>query len=348
MRMQPKAWTHFRLIDLADAMILAVANLAVWIIHPWLSLSFAWRRRRLPAFATPRGVSELVQWRKIFDRNPLFPILVDKLRVKDWARSKANGVETAPIVWSGTTAADIPEALLVPGYVIKTNHGTGTNYFPHRGPRPRDELNRQFDAWLARRFDHELQWAYGQVPPRIIVEQLIGGGAPIWEMTFRCSDGKAATAFVAIDQKTGRERQAYFTGAGERLPDALGRPPDRSLPPDFRLGPDFARARELAELLSRGLDFVRVDLMVDGEHVYLCEMTIYPGSGFSDEIRTNTADRIERGWIEAIGKSWFLSTPQPWPLSLYAGAFRRWAEARGQVLQAGGATATRAGLRAKR
>jgi len=323
-----KAMKQSRLLVATDAMVLAIADLAVLVIHPWLALSFAWRRRRPPAFATPLGVSELVQWRKIFDRNPLFPILVDKQRVKDWARRKVPDVETAEIVWSGTAAADIPEGLLVPGYVIKTNHGTGTNYLPHRGPRPRDELNRQFDAWLARRFDHELQWAYGQVPPRIIVERLIGRGAPVIEMTFRCSDGKAATAFVAIDQKTRRERRAYFTGAGERLPDAAGLSPDRCLPSDFRLGPEFARARALAELLSRGLDFVRVDLIVDGGHVYLCEMTIYPGSGFSDEVLTHTADRIERGWIEAIGKSWFLSTPQPWPLSLYAGAVRRWAARR--------------------
>jgi hypothetical protein len=96
------------------------------------------------------------------------------------------------------------------------------------------------------------------------------------------------------------------------------------LPDDYELPESFWRARQAAEVLSRGLDFVRVDLMVHDDEIYICEMTLYPGSGFSDELATHTAPYIERGWIAALERSWFLSTPQPWPASRYAAALRNW------------------------
>jgi hypothetical protein len=311
-------------LSLADRLVLAAANLFVWLRHPWLSLSFWYRRRRAPLLATPRGVSELVQWRKIFDRNPLYPELADKLSVKDWARAQIPGLEAAEVLWTGTRAADLPAELLRPDVVIKTNHGTGTNYFPGRRNLPRPELNALLDGWLHRRYDTELQWAYGLVPPTLMVERLVGGGAPLTEMTYRCTGGRVATAFVATEQKTPNERNAYFTGDGTRLPPKHGSKAEKLLPPDYVLPESFWRAHAVAERLSRDFDFVRVDLMVEGEQIYICEMTIYPGSGFSDEKATNTAPFIERGWIDAWEKAWFLSTPQPWPARLYAAALKRW------------------------
>jgi len=311
-------------VSFSDRLVLFAANLFVWLRHPWLSLSFWYRRRRPPLFATPRGISELVQWRKIFDRNPLYPVLADKLRVKDWARAQLPGLQAAQVLWTGTRAADLPAELLRPDVVIKTNHGTRTNYFPGRRSLPRPELDALLDGWLQRRFDTELQWAYGLVPPTLMVERLVGDGAPLTEMTFRCAGGKLATAFVAIEQKTPRERNAYFTADGTRLPPKRGTAPEKLLPPDYVLPEIFWRARDVAETLSRDFDFVRVDLMVHDDEIYICEMTIYPGSGFSDEKSTHTAPFIERGWIDAMEKAWFFTAPPPWPARLYIAALRRW------------------------
>lgn len=315
-------------LSFSDRLVLFAANLFVWLRHPWLSLSFWYRRRRPPLFATPRGVSELVQWRKVFDRNPLYPVLADKLRVKDWARAQLPGLQAAQVLWTGTRAAELPAELLRPDVVIKTNHGTRTNYFPGRRCLPRPELDALLDGWLQRRFDTELQWAYGLVPPTLMVERLVGDGAPLTEMTFRCSGGKVATAFVATEQKTPRERNAYFTADGMRLPPKRGTAPEKLLPADYVLPEIFWRARDVAETLSRDLDFVRVDLMVQDDQIYICEMTLYPGSGFSDEKATHTAPYIERGWIDALEKAWFFTAPQPWPARLYIAALRRWRVAR--------------------
>jgi hypothetical protein len=157
-----------------------------------------------------------------------------------------------------------------------------------------------------------------------MVERLIGGGELLREITFRCCNGKASTAYVYVNQKTPNEQRACFTAEGERFPHEIGMAPARRLPDDFRAGPEFFRARDIAEQLSLGLDFVRVDFMFHDDQLYLCELTFYPDSGFGDEHRTHTADRIYRDWIAALERSWFLSTPQPWPASRYAAALRNW------------------------
>ncbi len=321
-------------LTLADRAVLAMANLWVWCRHPYLSAAFWWRRRRPPLFATPRGVSELVQWRKIFDRNPLFPVLADKLAVKSWAQAKLPGLRTAEVLWTGTRAADLPNELIRDDVVIKTNHGTRTNWFPGREKLARADADVRLDGWLARRFDTELQWAYGQIPPRLMVERLIGDGKPLWEMTFRCCNGKAVTAYVYHAQRTPDERRACFTAEGERLAAERGLKPEHLFPQDFSVGPDFFNARAVAEALSADLDFVRVDLTLSESELYLVEMTFYPDSGFGDEHRTHTAGRIERAWVSALGKSWFLNQRHRWPVSIYAAALRRWAAERAALLAA--------------
>ena len=321
-------------LSFTDRVVLSAANLFAWLRHPHLSLAFLWRRRRRPTFATPAGISELVQWRKIFDRNPLFPVVVDKLRVKDWARERVPGIATADVVWSGTAARDIPTEFLEPGYVAKTNHASSTNYFPHRKPLPRAEVDAKLDGWLARRADNEAQWAYGQVPPRLMVERMVGEGSPLQEMTFRCCDGRASTASVYLAQKTPAEKRACFTPEGVRYPYETGMSPTRRLPDDYRVGPEFFEARALAERLSQGIDFVRVDFMYHAGTIYLCELTLYPDSGFGDEWRTHTAEVIYRDWLETLDRSWFFSAARSWPAKLYASSMRRWIKQRRADLDA--------------
>ena len=41
-----------------------------------------------PNLSDPRTFNEKLQWRKLYDHNPLFPVLMDKVRMPDWARRK--------------------------------------------------------------------------------------------------------------------------------------------------------------------------------------------------------------------------------------------------------------------
>ncbi|MEO6395260.1 MAG: ATP-grasp fold amidoligase family protein [Devosia sp.] len=322
LRELPQRWT--------DAVVLALANGLAVLSHPGLAFRYVQKMRGWPLFATPRGHSAMVQWRKIFDRNPQFVLFCDKYRTKQWARERDPEIALAEVVWTGTRPEDIPDEFLAPGYLLKANHGSGYNYFPHRKRWPRERVERRFRHWLSRRFRGASEWAYWHVEPMLHIERMLP--LPLWEITFRCHDGVVSAFYVAIDQKLASEHGNYFAASGERLPLAADDTESEDLPADFMLPPVFATARRHAELLSQGVDYVRVDLMCVGDAVYFCEMTVYVGSGFGRENNSPAGALIEKGWLGAIGVSWFLSTPQPWPLSLYARAFQRWVQRRRQEL----------------
>ena len=84
----------------------------------------------------PRSFNEKLCWRKIYDRNPLFPIIVDKIAVRKYVVERV-GTERAvelliPLFFETQNPATIPFQLLPDEYVVKANHGSGMNLIIRR------------------------------------------------------------------------------------------------------------------------------------------------------------------------------------------------------------------------
>src|SRR5262245_32416888 len=92
--------------------LLALANGVIWLRHPILVAKYFRRFRRMPNVACPRIQPERMLWRKIFDRNPLYRLMVDKLAVRELVRARCPGLAMSEIVWVGTEAGQIPDAFL--------------------------------------------------------------------------------------------------------------------------------------------------------------------------------------------------------------------------------------------
>jgi len=308
----------------ADRLVFAVVQAICLLRYRKLRREFRRVRGRQPNLAQPTEHTDLVQWRKIFDHDPRFIRFTDKLATKYWAAEHFPDIRVAMPLWVGSRPEDLPDELIVPGNVIKASHGFRMNYFPGPAPLPRPELDAMMAGWLRRSHYIQDQWAYRDVPRRLFVEPRIGSGGPLVEYTFRSHDGEVSAGFVSHNQHAENEQQAHFDGAGRRLPNKIGVPDTMLLPADYVLPPSYFEAMAQARRLSRGVDHVRVDFLVDGEDIYLGEMTVYPGAGYGREREAFNAPLIERAWFGALHNSWFLSQPQPWPLSLYQSAFRRW------------------------
>jgi hypothetical protein len=306
---------------LSDEAIFTLASASVWLGRPAFALGTAIRLGRIPDFARPRGHNELVQWRKHFDRNPLFVTFCDKLAAREWAQARLPELRSADVVWVGATADALPSELLDGQFVVKSTSSSGRNYYPGHDQWTDAERRRRLRRWL-RPSSRLGEWGYSQVMPRLFVERLLGGDAGVVDLTFRCHDGTISVAFVATRWKSDAARAAYFTAEGaliDRPVEGAGRLAADPLAPGV-----FVRAAELARRLSVGLDQIRIDFIVDGEDIYLGEFTVYSASGFGDEERVGVGPTIERAWLAAIDQSWFLSTPhQGWRVR-YAEAFRRW------------------------
>src|SRR4051794_19249382 len=57
--------------------------------------------RRLPNVLAPRRFTDKVQWRKLFDMNPIYTVMSDKLAARGFISARVGDAELVPLIWSG-------------------------------------------------------------------------------------------------------------------------------------------------------------------------------------------------------------------------------------------------------
>ena len=155
-------------------------------------------------------------------------------------------------------------------------------------------LERLLTAWLSSDYSRlKAEWAYRQVPRRILVEELLEvDGSPPPDFKFWCIEGKVR--FLQVDaDRFGEHTRSIHAPNGEPL-DAMMRYPKPSSPP--QLPKTLPIMRDIAERLASGLEFIRVDLYAVGERIIVGELTNYPGGGFERMSPQRLLNRLGDDW----------------------------------------------------
>ncbi len=290
-------------------------NGLLYALHPWLLFQY-WRNvRRFPDIAVPTDVNEKMLWRKIFDRNPDFVQFSDKLRAKQYVRRRAPDIAQCPVLWNGTDLDDLPDHLSGQPCLLKVNHSSGMNLALDGGPVDRRALKKSTRSWLAHRHDRvHGEWAYRDVVPEFFLEADISAGqqSDLVDLIVYVFSNTVTLIVATIGEKTDREQVALFDAKGGRL-DAV--PVSyrngwraAALPDSFDLPMDAAALVHFALAIANGTDHLRVDFMWNGEELYFCEITVYPGGGYRAYSDPAIVELMTRSWN--IADSWFLRSPQ--------------------------------------
>ena len=247
----------------------------------------------------PRSFSEKLCWRKLFDRNPLLPRIVDKYAVRGFVR-EVLGQDWAdqvliPLLAEATDPAKIPFDKLPPNYILKANHGSGDNLIVRADKAPDvPDVIRRCKLWLAQSHStYKHEWAYDMIRRRIVVEALIdnGNGQPVREIKLQMFHGKCELVQVLNDGSwydgvnymgSGLPTLTYFTPDWTWLDICwkyywtnIEFPNDRHQSPPQRLDEMIA----LAEKLAAPFDYIRVDLYEVPDGIRFGELTPYHLSG---------------------------------------------------------------------
>jgi len=124
------------------------------------------------------------------------------------------------------------------------------------------------------------EWAYRAIRPRVLFEELLEfGGELAIDYDFYCFDGEPRFLRV-LEGKWGSDKRATVYDTQFRLhPAKLAKLPFHPVSNERAAPPNFGRMLEIAAKLSRGTDFIRVDLYNLGGRVVFGEMTNYPHAG---------------------------------------------------------------------
>jgi hypothetical protein len=253
-----------------------------------------------PDFRSPRTFNEKLAWRMLYDRNPLFPVTIDKIAVRDYVAAKVGTEILIPLLGTWDRAADVPWASLPQRFVLKASHGWNMNLLV----TDKDAIDsagalKTADAWLRNNhFAETHEWGYRDIPPRLLAEEMLldaRGDIPE-DFKFYVFGGQARLLQVHTG-RFGDHRTNFFDMDLQPMPIAKKFPANSNyvLPPEAR---DLAR---LAERLGADFDFARIDLYLARDRPWFGEITHYEGSACSPFAQPEH-DRI-------IGGMWQLPKP---------------------------------------
>jgi hypothetical protein len=307
-----------------DRIVFALWRLTALLRHPRLHWKHLRRMGRLPDLAVPRRFAERMVWRKAFDRDPLFPILSDKLAVKAWWAEHAPELPTPRVLWQGTDPAAIPDALFRPGVAIKCAHGSNFNILCRDSAPPRQEAEAKLRAWLACDFGRRRgEWAYRDVPRRVFVEELVTPppGEPLWDIKVDAGGGRIGLVMLYRDTRTAAQSALHVDEHGHPVNEVS--PGYAPLPDTTPLPPSFHRTVALARRLSERMDYARFDFLSAGDELLGGEVSLYSASGWW-EPAPDIAAATEAMWD--LRRSFALRESLPaggWLARRYAAALSR-------------------------
>lgn len=231
---------------------------------------------------SPTTYNEKINWLKLYDRNPYYTTLVDKLKVKDVVAQKIGAEHVIKTLGVWKRAEDIEWDKLPDRFVLKTTQGGGNvGIMICRDKSTFDKVTavtNMNSALKQNLYYSSREWPYKDVEPMIFAEEYMEDEhGELRDYKFFCFNGKCKMLFVATERQTREE--PFFNFFDENynpLPFKQGHPVNPVIPEKPE---GFDEMKRIAEELSKGLPHVRMDLYVINGKVYFGEYTFYHFGG---------------------------------------------------------------------
>lgn len=289
-------------------------HLPIWARRParaakrnlWQSYP-AFFLRSLPRALRPRTLNDKIIRRMLFDRRPFIATRTDKVSARTYVRETLGERYLTEAYAIVDDARAIDWRALPRTYVCKVAHGCGgvivvtdqadptvvlpdakdarwRRFFIHPDQADPAAISAICEQWLGIRFgcgpgsNHE--WQYRDLTPRVLFEELLTqpDGAPASDYKFDVFHGRCRVGHLMSGHTMGErlKRKHRFWPNGSLIVDeTLPTGPDDA--PE--LPADFDAMVRVAETLSAGVDYVRVDLYNTGDRIVFGELTFTPSRG---------------------------------------------------------------------
>lgn len=293
-----------------------IVDALLYVRHPRLMAAYFRKMGHWPRPSLPRNFNEKLLWRKLFDRDPRFPQLSDKLRSKAYVGELYPSVRTAKVLWEGTDPAKIPDHVLAGNCVAKANHGCGWHLLIRDGKVDRRELARKARKWMRRRYygRRRMEWGYKDITPRLYVEEMIMDADKAVDREYKCYIAGGSCIFVYAKQHRPGEAPLHAVLG----PDGVARVTRCSHRFDSELldkPRNWDTITATAESMGREFDSVRCDLYEINGQIWFSEFTFYTEGGYDHIDWPEVYGRLGDKWDLRLSS--FFSQPARGLMKLY-------------------------------
>ena len=234
--------------------------------------------------SSPRTFNEKLQYLKLYDHNPVYTKLVDKVEVKDYVTERIGNKYIVPTIGVWSSPDEIRFDSLPQKFVMKCNHNSGLGMCICKDKEKLDickvkkELTKGLkqNYYLARR-----EWPYKDVPRKIIAEQYLENSEEggLTDYKIHCFNGVPRFILVCKDRFAEKGlTEDFFTPEWEHM--SVKRPQIPNAEAPISKPEKLDEMLVLAEKLAKDIPFVRVDFYYVDDRIYFSELTFFPAAGF--------------------------------------------------------------------
>lgn len=229
----------------------------------------------------PRTFNEKLQWLKLYDHNPLYTNLVDKIKVKEYVTNTLGKEYVVPTLKVYNTVNDIDLDELPEKFVLKCNHDSGSVYICRdRTKFDIEDIKHKMFKHLSHNFYWDArEWAYKKVKPCVFAETFLvdDNFDDLVTYKFLCFDGEPRIMYATVKNDVIWEN--YYDMSFNLLPIHRKWPNNALV---LRRPTKFEEMINVARKLSKGIPHVRIDLYEVKGQIYLSEYTFYDWGGLID------------------------------------------------------------------
>lgn len=248
---------------------------------------------------TPQTFCEKLQWLKLYNRKLEYTRMVDKITAKEYVASILGEEYIIPTLGVWDSFEEIDFSKLPKQFVLKTNNGGGASgvvVCKDKAILNKKSARKKLEhSMKSNLYDSLREWPYKNIKPKILAEQFMqDDSGQLRDYKFYCFAGKVKVILIATNRFNSLNFNYYdlsfnplsIESREVKLSDSVINKPKK-----------WEDMIVIAEKLSKGLPFIRVDLYCVDERVYFSELTFFDASGY-DDLSSEYWNNLFGSWIQ--------------------------------------------------
>lgn len=232
----------------------------------------------------PKTFCEKQNWLKLYDRKPIYTVMVDKYLARDFVAERVGKDYLVPLIGVWNNADEIDFSSLPDKFVLKCNHNSDVTICTDKSALDTEKVRIKLNEQLKRNYYlQKREWPYKNVPRKIICEKYMENHDKTSPLEFKvlCFNGIPKYVIVISGRFINKETTMDTYDMDWKYTNLVNG--DCPLAGDIYEKPDcLNEIYEISEKLSENVPFLRVDFNFWNNKLYFGEMTFFDAAGFEN------------------------------------------------------------------
>lgn len=247
----------------------------------YLKLLFFNKLGQWPDLNNPKSFNEKLQWLKLYDHNPVYTIMADKVKAKDWVAERIGWEHIIPTLGVWEKAEDINFDALPEKFVIKCNHNSGLGMYicQDKSKMNQDLVRKELAKGLKEDYyAGKLEWPYKNIQRRILAEEFMVDESGFELKDYKIFNFNGEPVLIEVDFDRFSNHKRNFYSPNWKLINLEIQYPSDSIR-KIEKPSCLDKMLEFARILSKGVPHLRTDFYVINDKIFFGELTFYHEAG---------------------------------------------------------------------